>query len=96
MELTVVNKMGEYGYEIHKAGCRDLKNKRNVLDHKFPMVSNSGDVNADYLDEMRESNLEYASDYGETEAAEKLSSADLNKKYGYNYKIHNCCKKQDV
>ena len=56
------------------------------------MVSNSGDVNADYLDEMRESNLEYASDYGETEAADKLSSADLNNKYGHNYKIHNCAK----
>ena len=38
MDLTVVNKMSEFGYEIHKAGCRDLKNKRNVMDHKFTMV----------------------------------------------------------
>ena len=93
MDLTVVNKMSEFGYEIHKAGCRDLKNKRNVMDHKFPMVSNSGDVGADFCDEMRENNLEYASDNGESAAAEKLSSVDLNKKYGYGYKIHNCVKK---
>ncbi len=92
MELTVVTKMGEFGYEIHKAGCRDLKNKRNVMDRKFPMVSNTGDIDADFCDEMREINLEYASDYGECEAAEKLSSADLNNKYGYSYKIHNCAK----
>jgi len=92
VELIVITKMSEFGYEIHKAGCRDIKNPRNVMCHKFPMVSDSGDIDADFCDEMRANNLEYASDYGECEAAEKLSSVDLNKKWGHNYKIHNCAK----
>ena len=94
MKITVIMKMSEYGYELHKDGCRDIKNPRNVMCHKFPMVSDSGDINVDFCDKMRESNLEYASDDGETETAEKLSSVALNEKWGHNYKIHNCCNKK--
>ena len=95
MKYTVINTgtapcPSDYMYEIHKYGCRDTKKAKYGLCHKWVFEGSTGNCDTDYYAEFRDANSEYASDNGES--IEGMTDKEVNDKYGWEHKAHNCCK----
>jgi hypothetical protein len=95
MKYTVINtgtapSPSDYMYEIHKYGCRDIKKAKYGLCHKWAFEGTTGNCDTDYYAEFKDANSEYASDNGES--IEGMTDKEVNDKYGWEHKAHNCCK----
>ena len=91
--LVVVITSAKYDNEIHDIGCNYYKTN-NVMDHKWKFESTSGDIENDYLGEMRGYNSDLCHDNGGIPNFDNMSHKEVNDMYGkFTYKIHSCCNK---
>ena len=90
MKYTVINTGSEFMYEVHKYGCGDIKKAKYGVCTKWVFEGETGNHASDWEAEVRDANSEYASDNGES--IEGMTDKEVNDKYGWEHKAHNCCK----
>ena len=90
MRYTVINTGSDFMYEVHKYGCGDIKKAKYGVCTKWVFEGETGNHASDWEAEVRDANSEYASDNGES--IEGMTDKEVNDKYGWEHKAHNCCR----